>query len=84
MKTQFAHMADTYENKIERLSQEKSDAIDEIKRDKLEIEKELKDKKDLISHLKQDLGNIQDDINRKIKNDDVGYIDEEKNYERNK
>ena len=71
-------MADTYENKIERLSQEKSDAIDDIKRDKLEIEKELNDKKDLISHLKKDLGNIQDDINRQIKNADAGYIDEMK------
>ena len=78
LKTQFAHMADTYENKIERLSQEKSDAIDDIKRDKLEIEKELNDKKDLISHLKKDLGNIQDDINRQIKNADAGYIDEMK------
>ena len=71
-------MADTYENKIERLSQEKSDAIEEMERDKLEIKKELNDKKDLISHLKKDLGNIQDDINRQIKNADAGYIDEMK------
>ena len=67
LKKQFSHMADTYENKINRLAEESEASADEFNQERNSLLQTIREKDDLINHLKKDLSNIKEDFKERLK-----------------
>ena len=67
LKKQFSHMADTYENKINRLEEESETSADKFNQERNSLLQTIGEKDDLINHLKKDLSNIREDFKERLK-----------------
>ena len=67
LKKQFSHMADTYENKINRLEEEREKSADKFNQERNSLLQTIGEKDDLINHLKKDLSNIREDFKERLK-----------------
>ena len=66
LKKQFSHMADTYENKIEKLEEEKQKDLESHVEEVQSLSKVISEKGELINHLKKDLNNIKSDYELRL------------------
>ena len=67
LKKQFSHMADTYENKINRLEEESETSADKFNQERNSLLQTIGEKDDLLNHLKKDLSNIREDFKERLK-----------------
>ena len=81
LKSQFSHMADTYEMKIERLEHDNAEIIGNLQGEINQNLELVREKDELIDHLKKDLGNIRSDFQQRMKNNELKNAEEAKNYE---
>ena len=81
LKSQFSHMADTYEMKIERLEHDNAEIIGNLQGEINQNLELVREKDELIDHLKKDLGNIRSDFQQRMKNNELKNAVEAKNYE---
>ena len=82
LKSQFAHMADTYERKIERLELDNEEIVGNLQGEINQNLELVREKDDLIDHLKRDLGSIKSDFQQRMKNNELKNAEEAKNYEK--
>ena len=67
LKTQFSHMADTYESKLEKVNLENRNYLEKVNEMEENHCKSLSEKDELISHLKKDLASIAKGFEERLK-----------------
>ena len=81
LKLQFSHMADTYENKIERMEKDNEEIVENLQREINQNLDIIKEKDELIDHLKRDLAAIKTDLQGRMRSNEERSLAETRKYE---